>query len=111
MKNEDAILMIDMPDGKHTTTGEGNRIYRAAFTKNERHNNDLLVFPGFVCQGTFTMDEEQVLVDYGWEQFIKLDQGMAFWRNLNKESVRYTTQALDLRVFFPKSSVLFVIKN
>lgn len=104
------IPLVDMPNGKHETTGEGNRIYLAAFTKKEKHKGQTLVFPGFICQGQFNEEETVVLRDYGWEQQSILTT-TALWRNFNKESVKFTAQALDLRVFSPKQSLLFVVKQ
>lgn len=109
-KKEEQVMLVEMPNGKHTTTGEGNRIYQAAFTKKEKRKGELMVFPGFICQGTFNTDDEQVLIDYGWELATRLDGGTTMWRHFNKESIRFTANALDLRIFFPKNSLLFVIK-
>jgi hypothetical protein len=106
---ENQAPVIDMPNGKHTTTGEGNRIYQAAFTNNEKRGDQIITFPGFICQGTFSQEEADVLKDYGWEMGIQLKDGMTMWQNQSKDSVRYTAEALDLRVFFPKTSLIFWI--
>lgn len=105
------ILVYEFDDGEIEVETKEHRIFRAAFTRNEKHHDQLIIFPGYVCQGAFSAEDKSILDDYGWEEMVKLHDGKAMWRHLNEESAIFTASALDLPLQVPKRSLVFTIKE
>jgi hypothetical protein len=110
---ETEVLMYEFPDGGENTPFSGEtRIRRQAFA--QRESDGLCVFEGWMAEGIFDEDDEQVLLDYNWEHVIDLTEGeegkgQSMWRNLSRDMVDYTTEVFGVEIECPKKSLVFLV--